>query len=137
MALHLPQALRRDLEAWARAGYPHEACGLLLGRSNGEDVYAKVVTQARNLNVERARDRYELDPEDFLRADARARREGIEIVGVWHTHPDHPARPSETDLVQAWERWSYLILSVNGSGVGEARAWRLNGGSFVEDGILT
>lgn len=137
MALHLPPALRRSLEAWVRARYPHEACGLLLGRTDGGDVYAEVVTRARNLNIERPRDRYELDPEDFLRADERARCEGSEIVGVWHTHPDHPARPSETDLAQAWERWSYLIVSVNGSGVGEVRAWRLNGERFVEEGILT
>lgn len=50
--------------------------------------------------------------EDLLRADTQSRERKLEIVGAWHTHPDHPARPSATDRVQAWDGWSYLILSV-------------------------
>jgi proteasome lid subunit RPN8/RPN11 len=135
MSVRLPQRLRSRLEAWAREGYPEESCGLLLGRHDGELVRVERVTRARNLNTARARDRYELDPRDWLATDERARAAGLEIVGVWHTHPDHPARPSETDRAQAWEAWSYLILSVGRGGVADLRSWRLAGAEFVPEEV--
>ena len=73
-----------------------------------------------------------LDPRDLLRAGERALSLGLDVVGIWHTHPDHPARPSETDRARAWEAWIYLIVPVRKGDVGEPRAWRLNGSGFVE-----
>ena len=135
-ALRLPAAVLGDLEAWARAEYPNEACGLFLGRPSrlGGPVVVRAVRCA-NLNRERARDRYELDPRDHLAAEEAARREGLEVIGVWHTHPDHPARPSETDRAAAWEGWSYLILSVTAQGVADVRSFRLQGEAFLEEEI--
>lgn len=133
--LELPAPLRGQLERWVRAGYPHETCGLLLGLRNGVETEVKEAMLARNLNVERAQDRYELDPEDYLAADSRARRAGMEIVGIWHSHPEHPALPSPTDLAQGWEGWSYLILSVTRDGVADLRSWRLQGDRFVEEEV--
>jgi proteasome lid subunit RPN8/RPN11 len=133
--LRLDRELRGRIEQAARASYPLEACGLILGRRNGSCVEAARVVSARNLDRERARDRYELDPQDFLAADAEARGAGLDIVGVWHSHPDHPARPSATDLERAWEGWSYVIVSVAADGVRELRAWRLADGSFEEEPI--
>jgi proteasome lid subunit RPN8/RPN11 len=135
MVLELNGALRERLRHWARQGYPHECCGLLLGTAADGAVRVEEVTTARNLNTERAQDRFELDPQDFLRADALARERGLEVVGVWHTHPDHPALPSATDLDSAWEGWSYLILSVAAQGVPAMRSWRLAGREFVEEDI--
>jgi proteasome lid subunit RPN8/RPN11 len=134
-SIHLRADLRARLEAMVCAGYPDEACGLLLGVRTGDAVEVGELVQARNLNRERARDRYELDPEDFLAADALARRQGIEIVGIWHSHPDHPACPSATDRDGAWSGWSYVIVSVGAEGIQELRSWRLNGDQFVEEGI--
>jgi proteasome lid subunit RPN8/RPN11 len=125
-ALNLPPVFRDSLATWALAGYPNESCGLLIGeRSNGASI-VRHVTHANNLNTERARDRYELDPQDFLAAEEAARMQGLEVLGVWHTHPDHPAMPSETDRAAAWPDFSYVILEVGGDGVRELRAWRLN-----------
>jgi proteasome lid subunit RPN8/RPN11 len=135
MALELDGALQERLRQWALQGYPQECCGLLLGSAADGGVRVAEVTSARNLNTERAQDRFELDPQDFLRADALARERGLEIVGVWHTHPDHPAVPSATDLESAWEGWSYLILSVAAPGVQAMRSWRLAGREFVEEHI--
>jgi proteasome lid subunit RPN8/RPN11 len=59
----------------------------------------------------------------------------LEVVGVWHSHPDHPARPSETDRNGAWEGWSYLILSVTAEGVPDLRSWRLRGEHFEEEDV--
>ena len=135
MTLELDATLQGRLRAWAGAGYPHECCGLLLGRAGEGVVRVEEVVQARNANAERRRDRYEIDPEDFLRADARSRELGLDIVGVWHTHPDHAARPSETDRESAWPGWSYLILSVGAEGVRAMRCWRLDGSVFVEEAL--
>lgn len=86
-----------------------------------------------NLNHERPHDRYDLDPAGFLAADREARSAGLEIVGIWHSHPDHPARPSATDLAGAWEGWSYVIVAVTADGAGELRSWRLEDGRFAEE----
>lgn len=133
MTVRLPGDLRNVLECWARENYPQEACGVLIGRNTDIEVAIADVVHARNLNTERARDRYELDPQDLLRAEERALSLGLDVVGIWHTHPDHPARPSETDRARAWEAWIYLIVPVRKGDVGEPRAWRLNGSDFVEN----
>lgn len=133
--LLMPETLHEELRELASAGYPFETCGLLLGRRSGNQCEVVRVTRARNLNYERAADRYELDPDDFLAADVEARAAGLDIVGVWHSHPEHPARPSETDRAAAWPEWYYVILSVNRNGVQEIRSWRLNGAQFKEEGI--
>ncbi len=134
-SLVLPERMRRVLDARALGGYPDEVCGLLVGRVVDGVAHVERITDARNLETERSSDRFTLDPGDWMRADSVARREGLEIVGIWHTHPDHPARPSETDLASAWEGYSYLILSVNRGRVEAARSWRLAGQGFIEEPI--
>ena len=134
-ALHLREELRRALRRMVEQSYPKEACGLLLGTGDAESRRVMNVREAGNLSVERAGDRYELDPQDFLAADREARAAGMDILGIWHSHPDHPARPSETDRAAAWPEWSYLIVSVGRAGVQEMRSWRLNGGDFEEEAI--
>lgn|SRR5574340_1064983 len=133
--LQLPPRLRAELEGHARAGYPHETCGLLLGRAANGACAVTGVRAARNLSSERAGDRYQLDPADYLAAEHDASRQGVAVIGVWHTHPDHPARPSATDREWAWPGWSYLILSVGRGGVAELRSWRLAGAEFVEEEV--
>ena len=135
--LLMPETLGESLQAFARQGYPHETCGVLLGVRKGDEHVVSRVRRARNLNVERAEDRYELDPADFLAADREARAAGLDIVGIWHSHPDHPARPSATDRDGAWPEWSYVIVSVSREAIEEVRSWRLNGGDFEEEAITT
>ncbi|MGD2074019.1 MAG: M67 family metallopeptidase [Gammaproteobacteria bacterium] len=129
--------LRRGLEArlgvLVSSGYPEETCGLLLGHRKAQTVEVLELVQVRNLNRARAHDRYELDPDGYMAADLQAREEGRGIVGVWHSHPDNPARPSATDRERAWEGWSYLIASVTRDGVAELRSWRLHEGDFIEE----
>lgn len=136
MRLRISPHLRSQLAGWAHAGYPEEVCGLLIGKPNGTEVEVEHVTRAQNLANERRRDRFELDPEHLHAADLEARAAGFEVIGVWHTHPDHPARPSETDRARAWENWSYLILSVARAGVGDLKSWRLEGHDFILEELL-
>ncbi len=135
--VHLRPGDRDRLHAWAEAGYPREACGLLVGRQEPGRVWIERVVSAPNLNTERARDRYELDPGTLMRTDAAARDEGLEIVGIWHSHPDHPAMPSETDRVQAWEGWSYVIVAVRDGRTEALRCWRLASDAFREEKVET
>lgn len=137
LGLELPLPLRSRLERWARARYPHEACGLLLGRRTQAGAVVVHASEARNLAGNRARWRYELDPADHLAAEERARGLDLEVVGIWHSHPDQPARPSETDRVQAWNGWSYVIVSLAAGASSELRSWHLAGERFEEEELLS
>jgi len=132
--LVLPEQLQAEMEMLARRGYPRESCGLLLGRG-GHDGRHVVLYQHPGQNVASSNDRYEIDAEDYLAAEIAAKSAGISVVGVWHSHPDHPARPSATDRALAWPGWSYLIVSLSGGKIAELRSWRLDGEDFAEEDI--
>ncbi|MBS1190233.1 MAG: hypothetical protein H6R10_2025 [Rhodocyclaceae bacterium] len=132
--LVLPGPLQAEMEMLARRGYPRESCGLLLGWS-GENGRHVVHYQQPGHNLAAGNDRYELDPEDYLAAEMAAKAAGLAIIGTWHSHPDHPARPSATDLALAWAGWSYVIIAVSSGNVAELRSWRLGGGDFAEEEI--
>jgi len=120
-----------EMIAHLKSVYPYEGCGLLLGKG---DRVGKVCS-VENRRQERANDRYEIDPRDILRIEKEASREGLDIVGFFHSHPDHPDQPSEFDRERAWPEYRYIIVSVhNGSDV-SARSWVLSGegGAFQEE----
>ena len=127
----------------SESGYPAEVCGLLVGRA-ASGAGSREVVEARataNLNRERREDRYEMSPRDFLAVERDARARSLEVVGVYHSHPDHPSIPSETDRVRAeeiWqsaESWSYLILEIAAGRLRSRRSWVLKGGVFAEEEI--
>ena len=107
----------------ARAGYPLEVCGVLLGR--GPFVHA--VVPVPNREVTRPRVRYQIAPEDLARIQREGREVGLDIVGYYHSHPDHPARPSETDRRIAAEGLSdgvvHIVCGVAGGRDTVATAW--------------
>ena len=92
-------------------GYPDEICGIMVGPRNGRTVTA--VKRARNIVVERSRDRYEIDPRDHIRIQREADAAGLDIVGYYHSHPDHPAQASRFDTERAWAGYVYLIVAIN------------------------
>ncbi|MDH3975917.1 MAG: M67 family metallopeptidase [Deltaproteobacteria bacterium] len=114
------------IEAHGCEGYPHEVCGIIMGHFDEGTHVATEVRRAANLNNERAHDRYEMDPKDLLKAEREGRERGVEIIGYYHSHPDHPDRPSEFDRQRAWPGYSYLIASVMGGKEVTARSWLLN-----------
>jgi proteasome lid subunit RPN8/RPN11 len=123
--LVLPRELKQTIEEFVSAGYPYETCGVLLGSTVDKSNQVARVLQLKNVNTERANDRFEMDPDEMFGAQEEARTAGLELVGIWHSHPDHPARPSQTDLDKAWPCWSYIIASVTNCGVADMRSWRL------------
>jgi proteasome lid subunit RPN8/RPN11 len=119
----------------ARASYPKECCGLLAGPPATADRTVTHFFPIQNINVERARDRYQMDPREQLAVEKEARRKELEVLGVFHSHPDHPAEPSGTDLAQAWPGYAYVIASVQADSVSTARCWELAGAAFREIGL--
>ena len=143
--LKLDSATLEAIRDHAAAGYPGEICGLLVGEGAPDDHQRRVDHAVRIDNVhagEAARDRYELDPAQHLRAQRQARGQGLRLIGVYHSHPDHPPVPSKTDHARAldiWQdgpSWSYLIVRVGADGAGQARSWVLRDGSFAEEDLL-
>jgi proteasome lid subunit RPN8/RPN11 len=107
--------------------YPDECCGFLYGKedSNGR----RIITQARvvkNVKEGDKRRRFEISPQDYIEAEKYAEEQQVELLGVYHSHPNHPAIPSEHDRAAAQPFFSYLIISVNNKEPGAIRSWRLN-----------
>ena len=95
--------------------YPEEGCGFLLGTVTDDGTNrVTALHRAANRHAENRERRYELTPDDYRNADAAAQTQGLDVVGVYHSHPDHPARPSETDLEEAtFPGYTYVIVSVH------------------------
>jgi len=98
------------VKAHGAEGYPNEICGVLVGPRGGRA--ATEAKRARNIIVERSRDRYEIDPVDHLRIQREADSDGHDIIGYYHSHPDHPAQASRFDTERAWSGYVYVIVSV-------------------------
>ena len=135
-SVRLAREPRLVIDRAARAGYPREACGVLLGTRHVDTPVVSFATVARNLDDEQAHDHYELDPADLYRAEELARAAGLEVLGVWHTHPDHSAVPSELDRERAWPGWSYLIVPVDSGTPGGVRSWTLVEDRFIEEQVI-
>ncbi|MHB8394980.1 MAG: M67 family metallopeptidase [Candidatus Dormibacteria bacterium] len=121
-------ALFEQMRQFAERAYPYEGCGVLVGRPESERAVVTDVIEGRNLVADRRRDRYELDPRDIIGAERSARSRGEEVVGFYHTHPDHPARPSQFDTDRAWPGYQYVVIAVHGGQQLAATSWRLDDG---------
>src|ERR1700758_3133512 len=107
---------RREYAAVRQHGeetYPHECCGVLLGRMDGDERIVTSVVRCGNTRTDSPHNRYHIDPRELVRIQREGRERGEDIVGFYHSHPDHPARWSPTDLAEAhWIGCSYVITSV-------------------------
>jgi proteasome lid subunit RPN8/RPN11 len=147
----LSEAARHAIARHAEATYPHECVGLLIGRIEGRDKVVEDIYQAENTwtadvgltdaeHEHSLSDRFFLDPRDYMKADRQARARGLDVVGCYHSHHDHPAIPSERDRVGAQgvgggTSFSFLIQSVRGAQAAELTAWLLaeEGERFVAE----
>ncbi|MGI4827458.1 MAG: Mov34/MPN/PAD-1 family protein [Janthinobacterium lividum] len=114
-----PLNLRRELYDQLREHgvetYPHECCGILLGRSFEKGITVEDLMRAGNTRTDSAHNRYHIDPRELIAAQREGRKLGLDIVGFYHSHPDHPAQWSQTDFAEAhWFGCSYLITAVEG-----------------------
>lgn len=141
MALQLTRA---HLEAIADHGardYPSECCGVLLGNDTGLLKQVRELAAIRNLRQDQAlaeellplaqpeleseRNRFLMDPGELRRIEAEGRRRGLDIIGYYHSHPDHSAQPSEYDREHAWPWVSYVIMKIEAGRAGDYASWVL------------
>lgn len=147
----LTPEVRAAIAAHAQASYPNECVGLLLGTLEGRSKTVVATYAAQNSwsgqvalsetdDAESQRDRFYLDPKDYLRADREAQAQGLDVVGCYHSHPDWPAIPSERDRIGSQgvgggTSFSFLIQSVRSDGAAELASWLLaeDGSRFIAE----
>ena len=126
-----PPAIKFSAESWqslkdlSEQSYPNEGCGLLLGPLGSERIVNQNVT-LRNMLLDEGRGRFNFtfSPKEFMEAQLAAEKQNLDVVGIFHTHPDHPPRPSPTDESQPMlAGWINVIASVVGNRFKEAKAW--------------
>jgi proteasome lid subunit RPN8/RPN11 len=120
-SLTLPDAVILEIRAHAEAAYPNECCGALIGRP----FEAQTVMRLDNVTDLELRRRYLVSPSAYRLAESAADRSGRELLGFYHSHPDHPAEPSAFDLAHAWPNFSYVIGAVQNGRLVDLRSWRL------------
>ena len=121
------------IRAHGRETYPHECCGALVGR----DGIVTDVLALPNTTEEGPRRRFLVRPSDYREAERRASELGAELAGFYHSHPDHPARPSQYDLDHAWPTFAYIIVSVAAGTDEDMTVWFLKDDrSSFEEGSL-
>jgi proteasome lid subunit RPN8/RPN11 len=124
VSLRLSESLADEIRRHGEAAYPAECCGALVGRLEGE---AKEVVRLAPAVNRRTDDphRYLIAPDDLRRLDADVRAAGLDIVGYYHSHPDHPAAPSAFDADHAWPWYSYVIVRIDQGRGAELASWVL------------
>lgn len=120
-------AAEKIMNADAVQAFPDECCGFMFGHEDASG--NRVITEALPINnaaVENRKRRFVISPKDYMKGEAYAAEHDLQLLGIYHSHPNHPAIPSEHDRVAAQPFFSYVIISVESDGVKNARSWVLN-----------
>lgn len=136
MKITIPVQVMAEIQTHGEKLYPEEGAGLILGSIEDEIREARRVLPMPNYFDSNERERrYRLDPREILQAEELAEQLGLEVIGVFHSHPDHPPAPSQYDLEWAVPWYLYLITSIEGGTASESRVWRMleDHSSMVEE----
>ncbi|GHV95753.1 hypothetical protein AGMMS50293_20730 [Spirochaetia bacterium] len=129
--LKLSAQWQNAIHAEGEKAYPNECCGVLLGAFFDDDRIDEYRLVENIIPINNAREqteqyhRFKIEPEDLMRAEKEAKAQKREVLGFYHSHPDHPARPSEYDRNNAFPFYSYIIVSVEKGKAAELTSWRL------------
>jgi len=110
----------------ALQSFPNECCGFVFGKEIGEE---RIITELLTVNNSKEGDkrrRFEIAPKDYINAERFADQKELQLLGVYHSHPNHPAIPSEHDRIAAQPFFSYIIISVKHEEIAAIRSWQLN-----------
>src|ERR1700677_983197 len=121
--ISLERAPWREMVNHAQAVYPNECCGAMIGTIDGDNKVVTFALALDNVSVGSQRARYELRPEDLLCADREARERNLDLIGIYHSHPDCGAYFSETDLKNSCPWYSFVILSIHNGRFDHANSW--------------
>jgi proteasome lid subunit RPN8/RPN11 len=118
------------LRAHGEETYPHECCGVLLGKSADDFNWVEDAVRAGNTRTDSAHNRYHIAPQELVRIQRQGRERGLDIVGFYHSHPDHPAQWSQTDFAEAhWLGCSYVITAIEKGAARQTNSFLLTGTS--------
>jgi proteasome lid subunit RPN8/RPN11 len=113
VSLRISQQLYDELRAHGEETYPQECCGIMMGKGVGDDLQVAGLIRAGNTRTDSAHNRYNIAPQELIKAQREGRKAGLDIVGFYHSHPDHPAQWSSTDFAEAhWFGCAYVITAV-------------------------
>jgi proteasome lid subunit RPN8/RPN11 len=137
MTLVVSRALMGKIAAHGEEAYPDEGAGFLLGKGDADRVVQDLVFAANEREPAARPRRYLIDAKEYMAAELESERRGLDLIGVFHSHPDHPDAPSDFDREWAQPMFSYVITSIQGGKAGQSRSWRLDGDrkQFVEEAI--
>jgi len=141
LMLHIPYSDYQAVRAHGEETYPHECCGVLLGKSDADGNHVQQVVRAGNTRSDSAHNRYNIAPQELVKIQRQARQAGLDIVGFYHSHPDHPAQWSPTDFAEAhWIGCSYVITAVAKGKAADTNSFLLSGTSeedkkFVDQAV--
>lgn len=125
--IRLDDSLIGGIRKHAQLAYPHECCGALLGRAIGDDKHVAAIEPVDNRrDGDAARRRFLITADDYRAIESVARRRNLDVVGFYHSHPDHPAHPSDFDREHALPWLSYVIVAVSNGDSGELTSWVLD-----------
>jgi len=127
----------KAIRAHGEATYPHECCGFLFGSEQADQRDISHYLEVENSQVENRERRFLVSTDDYKNAEAHAEKNGLQLLGIYHSHPDHPAIPSETDRMQAMPFFSYIIVAVAKGTSQELTSWTLNTDFQFEEEELT
>ncbi len=136
MALYLPEDIYKQVTGNLIDAYPNEGAGFLIGKVRDEQRDVCMILALHNESeTNEARNRYKIKANAYVEAESTAEKHDLDLIGVFHSHPDHPAKPSEYDREFALPWWSYLIVSVYKNKVDHATSWVLsdNRDHFIEE----
>jgi proteasome lid subunit RPN8/RPN11 len=125
VTLRIAASLLDAIRGQGEAAYPAECCGALVGRASADGKEVVRLAPAVNRRTDDPH-RYLIAPDDLRRLEGEARAESLEVVGYYHSHPDHPARPSAFDTEHAWPWYSYLIVRIDHGRAADAASWVLD-----------
>ena len=125
--IQLSQEHSEQIRAYGEQEYPNECCGLLIGHfaENGIRTVSEVQPIANARETDAKRNRFLIRPEELVRGERHAAKKGLDVIGFYHSHPDHPAVPSQYDLEHAWHVYSYVVLAVSTGQAQDLRSWEL------------
>jgi proteasome lid subunit RPN8/RPN11 len=125
------------IRAHGEETFPHECCGALLGKATSDGNHVHQIVRAGNTRTDRAHDRYNIAPEELIKIQRQARGLGLDIVGFYHSHPDHPAQWSQTDFAEAhWIGCSYVITEIAAGKAAITNSFFLSGTSEEDKKFL-
>ena len=123
--LILNNEISQGIRGWGARDYPNETCGAMLGVDGADSREVRALFPLTNRRDDSPRNRFSITADDFRAAEKAAAEHGLDLLGWYHSHPDHPARPSEFDREHAWPWYSYVIVSVDGGVPKDLTSWQL------------